>query len=51
MNKMIHSGTLSYLTRLHKNKYGKHKYWMKHLKTWSDGKWTVEFIPCGQESN
>ncbi len=51
MNKMIHSGTLSYLARLHKNKYGKHKYWMKHLKTWSDGKWTVEFIPCGQESN
>jgi hypothetical protein len=48
---MIHSGTLSYLTRLHKNKYGMHKYWMKYLNIWSDGKCTVEFIPYGQESN
>lgn len=41
----IHSGNLSYLTKVHRTKYGVYKYWMKQLKSWSDGKMTVEFIP------
>jgi len=47
----IHSGNLSYLTRLHKTKYGGRKYWMKSLKWWADGKITVEFIPYETEKN
>lgn len=39
---MIHSGTLSYLNRLHRQ-YGIWKYSMYVIKRWSDGKLTVEF--------
>jgi hypothetical protein len=47
----IHSGNLSYLTRLHKTKYGSRKFWMKFLTQWVDGKITVEFIPYETEKN
>ena len=39
---MIHSGTLSYLNKVHRS-YGVWKYNMVTLKRWSDGKMTVEF--------
>lgn len=47
----IHSGYLPYLTRLQRTKYGKHKYWMKMLKQWSDGRMTVQFVPYEPEKN
>lgn len=40
---MIHTGTISYLNKIHKQ-YGVHKYWIKTLKVWCDGKHTVEFV-------
>jgi hypothetical protein len=43
MTQLIHTGNLSYLNRVHRN-YGVHRYWMKLLKHWSDGKTTVEFM-------
>ena len=43
MTQLIHTGNLSYLNRVHRN-YGVHRYWMKLLKHWSDGKTTVEFV-------
>ena len=39
---MIHSGTLSYLNKVHRS-YGVWKYTMVTLKRWSDGKMTVMF--------
>lgn len=42
MKKNIHSGNMSYLNKVHKQ-YGVHTYNMYMLKTWSDGKITVEF--------
>lgn len=41
---MIHSGTLSYLNKVHCQKYGVHKYYMKTIRQWSDGKFTVMFV-------
>ena len=38
----IHSGTLSYLNKVHRS-YGVWQYYMHTLKQWSDGKYTVEF--------
>lgn len=38
----IHSGTLSYLNRVHR-KYGVWKYNMFMVKCWPDGKMTVIF--------
>jgi len=40
---MIHSGTLSYLNKVHRS-YGVWEYRMHTLKCWSDGKYTVQFI-------
>jgi hypothetical protein len=38
----IHSGSMSYLNKLHKQ-YGVFKFNMKILKKWSDDKYTVSF--------
>lgn len=43
MAPLIHTGNLSYLNRVHRN-YGVHRYWMKLLKRWPNGKTTVEFV-------
>jgi hypothetical protein len=46
---MIHSGTLSYLNKVHREKYGVHQYWMKTLRRWSGNKYTVMFVKQDQE--
>lgn len=43
---MIHSGTITYLNKVHREKYG-YKYFMKTLRQWSDGKYTVMFVLKG----
>jgi hypothetical protein len=40
----VHTGNISYLGKLHRERYGTKKYWMKMLKQWSDGKMTVQFV-------
>lgn len=48
---MIHSGTLSYLNKVHREKYGVHKYWMHTIRQWADGKYTVQFILKKEHQN
>ncbi len=47
--RLIHSGNLSYLNKVHRG-YGTHRYWMKYIKRWADGKITVEFIERENET-
>ena len=47
--RLIHSGNLSYLNKVHRG-YGTHRYWMKLLKQWTDGKMTVEFMEKEDET-
>lgn len=47
---MIHTGNLSYLNKVHREKYGTWKYWMKILKVCSNGKYTVMFVEKENET-
>jgi hypothetical protein len=48
--RLIHTGNLSYLNKVHRGYGGIHRYWMKLLKQWSDGKMTVEFMEKEDET-
>lgn len=49
MDKMVYSGTLSYLHRKYKHYFRSSKWKVTKCKEWPDGKYTYVFEYCGKD--
>ena len=49
MEKLVYSGTLSYLRRQYKHLFDSPRWKVTKIKEWSDGKFTYVFEYCGKD--
>ena len=48
-DKLVYSGTLSYLRRQYKHLFDSPRWKVTKIKEWSDGKFTYVFEYCGKD--